>query len=136
MLKVCFQSESNSYRTIFYLRRYTKLFALPWRPCYYYTVILSFKNKGTEDIFNGKNTKEARKVCPESLWRIAARKLDLLDSVVELNELNIPPGNRLEALKGNRKGQYSIRINDKYRVCFTWTENGPTDVEIVDYHRG
>ncbi len=97
-------------------------------------MILSFKNKGTEDIFNGKNTKEARKVCPENLWKVAVRKLDLLDSVVELNELNIPPGNRLEALKGNRKGQYSIRINDKYRVCFTWTKNGPTDVEIVDYH--
>ena len=67
---------------------------------------------------------------------MALRKLDLLDSVVELNELKIPPGNRLEVLEGDRKGQHSIRINDKYIICFTWSENGPTDVEIVDYHMG
>ncbi len=98
-------------------------------------MILSFRDNGTEDIFNGKNTKEARKTCLENLWKTAVRKLDLLDSVKELNELKIPPGNRLEALEGNRKGQHSIRINDKYRICFIWSENGPTDVEIVDYHR-
>ena len=98
-------------------------------------MILSFRDDGTEDIFNGKNTKEARKVCPENLWKTAVRKLDLLDSVKELNELKIPPGNRLEDLEGNRKGQHSIRINNKYRICFIWSENGPTDVEIVDYHR-
>ena len=87
-----------------------------------------------EDIFNGENTKDARKTCPESLWKVAARKLDQLDSVTTLNELRIPPGNRLEALTGNRKGQHSIRINDQYRICFVWTDPGPDKVEIVDYH--
>ncbi len=70
-------------------------------------MILSFKDDGTEDIFNGKRTKKARKSCPEKLWKLARRKLELLDSVVNLQELLIPPGNRLEALKGNRIGQYS-----------------------------
>ena len=97
-------------------------------------MIQSFRNKGTEDIFNGKNTKEARKVCPRSLWNIAARKLDQLDSVQILEELKVPPGNMLELLKGNRKGEYSIRINDQYRICFTWSEIGPDSVEITDYH--
>ena len=97
-------------------------------------MILSFKDKGTADIFDGKNTRDARKICRESLWKVAARKLDQLDSVITLNELRIPPGNRLEALTGNRKGQQSIRINDQYRICFLWTEMGPDKVEIVDYH--
>jgi len=97
-------------------------------------VIQSFKNVGTEDIFDGKNTKVARKICPRSLWRVAVRKLDLLDSVTSLNGLRVPPGNQLEALTGDRKGQYSIRINDQYRICFTWTDTGAGDVEIVDYH--
>lgn len=70
-----------------------------------------------------------------SLWKVAFRKLDLLDSVVSLKDLRVPPGNRLEALSKNREGQYSIRINDQYRICFTWTELGPAEVEIVDYHR-
>ena len=95
-------------------------------------MIVSFNDKGTEDIFNGKNTKEARKVCPRSLWTIATRKLDQLDSVIFIEELRVPPGNMFEALKGNRKGQYSIRINNQYRICFTWSENGPDDVEITD----
>ena len=97
-------------------------------------MILSFRDEGTEDIFNGENTKAARKTCPESLWRIAARKLDQLDSVIGLNELRIPPGNRLELLSGSRSGQHSIRINDQYRICFTWTDAGPDQAEIVDYH--
>jgi len=97
-------------------------------------MILSFKDKGTADIFDGKNTRDARKICRESLWKVAARKLDQLDSVITLNELRIPPGNRLETLTGNRKGQQSIRINDQYRICFLWTEMGPDKVEIVDYH--
>ena len=62
------------------------------------------------------------------------RKLDQLDSVVRLDELKIPPGNRLESLTGNRKGQHSIRINEQYRICFLWGESGPFEVEIVDYH--
>ena len=97
-------------------------------------MIVSFKDDGTEDIFNGENTKAARKTCPESLWKVAARKLDQLDSVTTLNELRVPPGNRLEALTSNRKGQHSIRINDQYRICFVWTNSGPDKVEIVDYH--
>ncbi len=97
-------------------------------------MIRSFKYAGTEDIFNGENTSAARTALPQSLWPVAVRKLDQLDSVASLDELGIPPGNRLEALGGNRQGQYSIRINDRYRVCFTWTELGPDEVEIIDYH--
>jgi len=97
-------------------------------------MIRSFKNSGTEDIFNGENTRAARKTCPESLWQVAARKLDQLDSVVSLNELGMPPGNRLEALSGDHKGQHSIRVNEQYRICFVWTDLGPDEVEIVDYH--
>ena len=97
-------------------------------------MIISFKNKGTEDVFNGKNTKKARKVCPADLWSIARRKLDQLDSVIEVNELKIPPGNRLEALSGDRQGEFSIRISRQYRVCFHWSSNGPELVEIADYH--
>ncbi len=97
-------------------------------------MIQTFGNSGTEDIFNGKNSVAARKTCPEFVWKNAARKLDLLDSVTELQELRLPPGNRLEALSGDRKGQFSIRINDQYRICFIWTTKGPDQVEIVDYH--
>ncbi|WP_013322423.1 type II toxin-antitoxin system RelE/ParE family toxin [Gloeothece verrucosa] len=97
-------------------------------------MIRSFKNQGTEDIFNGRDTKLARKICPQNLWDVVARKLDQIDSVKFLDELRVPPGNKLEPLKGERLGQYSIRINDQYRVCFTWTDDSPTDVEIVDYH--
>ena len=97
-------------------------------------MIQSFLDRGTEDLFNGANTKAARKACPQELWRLAARKLDLLDSVLSLQDLRVPPGNRLEALKGERQGQHSIRINAQYRICFTWTEGGPEDVAVVDYH--
>jgi proteic killer suppression protein len=97
-------------------------------------MIRSFRNAGTEDIFNGDNTRAARQVCPESLWKVAFRKLDQLDSVGSLAELAVPPGNQLEALTGDRKGQFSIRINRQYRICFVWTEFGPDAVEIVDYH--
>jgi proteic killer suppression protein len=97
-------------------------------------MIQSFEDAATDDIFNGRNTQAARRLCPRALWRVAGRKLDQLDSVERLNDLRIPPGNRLEALKGNRSGQYSIRINDQYRICFRWTATGPSDVEIVDYH--
>ena len=97
-------------------------------------MMTSFKSKGTEDIFNGKNTKDARKKCPRSVWKIATRKLDQLDSVSTLDDLKIPPGNMLEALKGDRLGEYSIRINNQYRICFVWSESGPDLVEITDYH--
>ncbi|MCH7509806.1 MAG: type II toxin-antitoxin system RelE/ParE family toxin [Proteobacteria bacterium] len=98
-------------------------------------MIRRFANVGTEDIFNGKNSRPARQACPRGLWRVAVRKLDQLDSVESLDDLKVPPGNRLEALSGDRKGQFSIRINEKYRICFTWESEGPRDVEILDYHR-
>ncbi len=98
-------------------------------------MIVSFKDKATEDIFNGISSKIARKAaCSQSLWHIAIRKLDQLDSVVSLEELKVPPGNRLERLSADRPGQYSIRINNQFRICFEWTESGPDKVEITDYH--
>jgi toxin HigB-1 len=97
-------------------------------------MIQSFATPGTEDIFNGIDSKLARKTCPQSLWKIAIRKLDQIDAVSSLEELKSPPGDQLEVLKGDRQGQYSIRINTQYRVCFVWTASGPDDVEIVDYH--
>jgi proteic killer suppression protein len=97
-------------------------------------MIISFKDKGTEDIFNGVASKAARKICPQALWRIASRKLELLDSVEQRDELKVPPGNRLEALSGDRKGQHSIRLNEQYRICFRWTKAGPEEVELTDYH--
>lgn len=97
-------------------------------------MIVSFKDKATEDIFDGKSSRIARKACPQVIWRVAARKLDQLDSVESLDELKIPPGNRLEPLSGNRQGQHSIRINDQFRICFQWGESGPAKVEVTDYH--
>jgi proteic killer suppression protein len=97
-------------------------------------MIRSFAGAGTEHVFNGRNSKAARKVCPRSLLPAAVRRLDQLDSVEALEELSVPPGNRLEALAGDRRGQHSIRIKDQYRICFRWTATGPEAVEIVDYH--
>ena len=96
--------------------------------------IISFADAGTEDIFEGEDSRHARRACPESLWSVARRKLDQIDAATKLGDLGFPPSNRLEALKGNRKGQHSIRVNAQYRACFRWTEHGPADVEIVDYH--
>lgn len=96
--------------------------------------IHSFHDAGTEDIFDGIPSKRARRTCPEELWGVVFRKLEQLNSVGRLRDLAFPPNNRLEALKGDRKGQHSIRINDQYRICFVWTDSGPSDVEIADYH--
>lgn len=98
-------------------------------------MIRTFADQGTEDVFDGKNTAAARRSCPKSLWNVAYRKLDQLDSAIELADLRLPPGNRLEALKGDRKSQHSIRINEQYRICFKWKDAGPEEVEIVDYHK-
>ena len=87
----------------------------------------------SKDLFNGVATKATLKQIFRNLWNIVSRKLDQLDSVAFLNE-RIPPGNHLEALKGNQKGQHNIRINDQYRLCFKWRESGPGDVEVTDYH--
>ena len=97
-------------------------------------MIQSFADKGTQDVFDNIDSKAARRSCPKALWPAAQRKLDLLDAAEVPEDLRAPPGNRLEPLKGDRKGQHSIRINQQYRICFTWTASGPTDVEIVDYH--
>ena len=97
-------------------------------------MIRSFRGAGTEDIFNGADTKAARRTCAPTVWRVAQRKLESLDAAEALVDLRVPYGNRLEALKEDRLGQHSIRINDQYRVCFVWTDAGPTSVEIVDYH--
>ena len=97
-------------------------------------MIVSFKNQATEDIFNGVNSKVARKTCPQTLWRIASRKLDQLDSAQLLEELRVPPGNRLEGLSGDRNTEFSIRVNEQYRICFVWGESGPSEVEVTDYH--
>jgi proteic killer suppression protein len=97
-------------------------------------VIKSFHDKGTEDIFNRKNTREGRQTCPQQIWQVAQRKLDQLNGVVSLESLKIPPGNFLKTLKDDRNGQHSIRINDQFRICFVWTDDGVENVEIIDYH--
>lgn len=97
-------------------------------------MIQSFAGKGTEDVYNGLATRHARRTCPTSLWPVARRKLDQLSAATGLQDLRSPPNNQLEALKGDRKGQHSIRINSQYRVCFSWSSAGPEQVEIVDYH--
>jgi toxin HigB-1 len=97
-------------------------------------VIRSFRDRGTEDIFDGDNTGAARRACPRDVWPAARRKLDQLNRVDRLTDLGIPPGNRLEALAGDRAGQHSIRVNQQYRICFTWREGDAHDVEITDYH--
>ena len=96
-------------------------------------LIVSFKDRRTEDIFDGEDSKAARKTLPSNLHNRAGQTLDQLNAAVSLNSLSLP-GLRLEKLKGDRVGQYSIRINDQYRVCFHWTERGAENVEIVDYH--
>ena len=98
-------------------------------------MIRSFRDPGSRDVFHDVRSKTARRCCPPQLWRVAQRKLDQLNQAEILKDLRAPPANRLEALKGDRKGQHSIRINDQYRVCFRWTDAGPKDVEIVDYHK-
>ncbi|MCK4415368.1 MAG: type II toxin-antitoxin system RelE/ParE family toxin [Candidatus Eisenbacteria sp.] len=97
-------------------------------------MIRSFRNRGTEDIFEGADSAAARRLCPQDLWPVARRKLDQINRVARRADLAVPPGNRLERLRGARKGQYSIRINDQYRVCFHWEKGHAEDVEITDYH--
>lgn len=93
-------------------------------------MIKSFRDKETEIIFN----RQLSSKLPQNIQRIARNRLVVLDASPELNDLRIPPGNRLEALKGNRKGQHSIRINDQWRICFKWSAGDAYNVEITDYH--
>jgi proteic killer suppression protein len=96
---------------------------------------MEFADRATRDLYNGVASKPAQKVVPAALRQRALDKLTLLDAAVSLEQLRIPPGNRLEVLRGDRTGQHSIRINDQFRICFLWTDAGAIDVEIVDYHR-
>ena len=93
-------------------------------------VIRSFRDPATERLWSRQRVKS---IDPR-IERVALRKLVMLDAAEILDDLRVPPGNRLEALRGDRAGQHSIRINQQWRVCFTWTDAGPADVEIVDYH--
>jgi toxin HigB-1 len=95
---------------------------------------MEFADRATEDFYNGVNSAASRRLVPPDVRRRALEKLDSLTYATCLDDLRFPTGNRLEALKGDRAGQHSIRINDQYRVCFQWTDAGPVDVEIVDYH--
>lgn len=93
-------------------------------------MILSFADDKTKSIFNGFSSNKL----PKDMQRVARRKLIYLDSAMQLQDLRVPPGNKLEKLKGSRKGHYSVRINDQWRICFKWNNNNAYDVEIVDYH--
>lgn len=94
------------------------------------TVIKSFKRGWTETVYEGN----CPKGFPADLMKVARRKLAMVNAAMRLSDLRVPPRNMLEALKGDRKGQHSIRINDQFRVCFRWADNGAEDVEICDYH--
>jgi toxin HigB-1 len=93
-------------------------------------MIKTFKSKETEKIWNGDISRRL----PINIQQVARRKLRMLNNANVLNDLRIPPNNRLEALKGNRSGEYSIRVNDQWRVCFKWSEGNAFDVIIEDYH--
>lgn len=96
-------------------------------------MIESFGNRLAEDLFDDKSSRATR-AFPQELRRVARRKLLYLHDTAELKDLRVPPGNRLEALRGNRKGLHSIRINEQWRVVFRWQNGQAMDVEIVDYH--
>ena len=96
-------------------------------------MIAGFGDKATEDIYQGLNTKEARKI-PQPIWKIIRRKLDMINAARELKDLAAPPGNRLEALKGNLKGFMSVRVNDQYRVVFEFYQGEARKVQVKDYH--
>jgi len=96
--------------------------------------IRSFADRGTEDVFDGADTKAARKACPQDLWARGRRRLDDINQARHYADLKTPSSNRLHPLTGSRKGQWSIAINDQYRICFGWDGNDALDVEITDYH--
>jgi len=93
-------------------------------------MIKTFKNKESEKIF----VRQRSRKFPQEIQQVAYRKLRMLNNAIDLNDLRIPPANRLEKLSGDREGQYSIRINDQWRICFDWSDGDAMRVEIVDYH--
>ena len=96
-------------------------------------MISSFGDKATEDLYHGRRSKEIRKF-PSDVIKTALRKLDMLNGAGDLLDLRSPPGNRLEALRGNLRGFYSIRVNDQWRIIFRWEANNAHDVSLIDYH--
>lgn len=96
------------------------------------SVIRGFRNRETERVWR----RELVKALGPDVQKIALRKLAMIDAAKDLNDLRVPPGNQLEALKGDRKGQHSVRVNDQWRICFVWRNGDAYDVEIVDYHKG
>lgn len=96
-------------------------------------MIVDFRSKAAQDIYDGAPSKEARRF-PQAIWHVAQRKLDMLNAAVTLKDLSVPPANRLESLKGDLKGKYSVRVNDQYRIIFEFRDGNAYDVEIVDYH--
>ena len=97
------------------------------------TVIHSFGDAATEDVFHGTNSKAARKI-PKDVWALVRRKLDMVNAATNVNALRVPPGNRLEALQGDRAGSFSIRVNDQYRITFRFESDHAYDVRCEDYH--
>ena len=96
-------------------------------------MILSFADEATADVFNGKNTKAARTL-DKAVWPVMRRKLDVLNAAHEMSDLSSPPGNRLEALKGDQQGRHSIRVNDRYRATFRFRDGHAHEVRVEDYH--
>ena len=96
-------------------------------------MIQSFRDEAAADLFRDRNTRAARRI-PQALWRGAQRKLKLLDAAVRLDDLVVPAGNRLEALKGELAGRHSIRVNDQYRITFQWESGHAYEVDVEDYH--
>lgn len=97
-------------------------------------MIVGFADRGTEDIYDGTNSRKARKTCPKHIWATARRRLSSLDAATSPADLAAVPSHRLEKLRGDRKEQHSIAINMQWRICFRWTDQGPAEVEITDYH--
>jgi toxin HigB-1 len=99
-------------------------------------LIISFANQETADIYNGVKSSKARKKLDPILWSIAQRKLDMINKAKRLDDLKIPPNNKLEKLEKDLKGKFSIRINDKWRIVFRWEQDkyGASEVEVIDYH--
>ena len=96
-------------------------------------MIVTFQDKATQDIFDGVNSREARSI-PSQLWSVTARKLDMINAAHSIQDLLVPPGNRLKKLVGDYKGFYSIRINDQYRIIFRWSNDNAEAVKVIDYH--